>query len=156
MSVSNEQQAKIFNIEFDTYISSSANQVWNLLAFGINEWWMQDFRAIPDSTVSLDLRAGGMLMESGTNGQLLEWYKIQMIVPGESVYLIGHLAPDWGGPTISMLKLSLKSKGNGCVLSVSDSLLGNIDDAKATTIDEGWQLLFGTSLKKYSESVQRQ
>lgn len=155
MSITNQQQANIFTLEFETYISSSVNQVWNLLSFGINEWWMQDFRAIPNSTVSLDLRTGGMLMESGPEGQLLEWYKVQMVVPGESVYLVGHLAPDWGGPTVSMLKLSLKPKGKGCVLTVSDSLLGNISETKASSVDEGWKLLFGKSLKKYSESMQR-
>ena len=156
MSITSEQQAKIFNLEFDTYIRSSPSQVWNLLSFGINEWWMQDFRAIPNSTVSLDLRTGGMLIEKGTDGQMLEWYRVQMVVPGESVHLVGHLAPDWGGPTISMLKLSLKTKGQGSVLTVSDSLLGNISDAKTTNVEEGWQQLFGKSLKEYSENVQRQ
>ena len=151
MSIIRENDAKFFTFDFATKINNSADQVWNLLSFGINEWWMQDFRAIPNSTVSLDLRTGGMLLESGTDGQVLEWYRVQMVNPGESVYLVGHLAQDWGGPTISMLKLSLESKGRSCVLTVADSLLGNVTSAKAANVDEGWKQLFGESLKQYAE-----
>jgi hypothetical protein len=50
-----------------------------------------------------------------------------------------------------MLKLALKSRGEGCVLTVSDALLGNVTDNKAINAESGWKLLFESGLKSYAE-----
>ena len=31
-------------------------------------------------------------------GGSLRWFSVHMCKPGEALYLIGYLAPDWGGP----------------------------------------------------------
>ena len=77
-----------------------------------------------DSVVRFEPTAGGHLVEEPAGGGSLLWYTVQMATPEESLYLVGHTAPDFGGPTTSMLKLSLEENGDGCVLRVSDSLVG--------------------------------
>ncbi|MEM7358421.1 MAG: hypothetical protein AAF431_04960 [Pseudomonadota bacterium] len=146
-------ESKIFKFQFNVRIANSTQNVWALMTQDVNSWWMQDFRALgTDSSMSLALEPGGSLLESNDSGGSLEWYKVQMVVPGESLYLVGYLAPDWGGPTVSMLKLSLEADGEGCVLTVADALLGNVTDARASTIEDGWKLMFGDGFKIYAES----
>ncbi len=145
-------ESKIFKYEFEMTINNSVKNVWQLLSSGINSWWMNDFRVLGEnSTMSLNLQSGGALIEIAENGTTLEWYRVQMCMPGEFIYLVGYMAPDWGGPTVSMLKLALKSQGEGCVLTVSDALLGNVTDSKAINAESGWKLLFESGLKSYAE-----
>ncbi len=63
---------------------------------------------------------------------------------------MGHTAPDWGGPKLSMLKLSLESRGEATVLKVSETVMGRLGkDPHAT--EQGWRQLFGGGLKRYVE-----
>ena len=144
--------AKIFTYSFDVAISRPAADVWPLLSQQIDAWWMKDFRALGgNSVMSLDPSAGGSLLETGENGDALEWYRVQMCVPGQSLYLVGYMAPDWGGPTTSMLKLALKEDDGCCVLAVSDALTGNVTENKAKGAKSGWGQLFGEGLKALAE-----
>ena len=95
---------------------------------------------------------GGALLETSPNGASLEWYRVQMCEPGKSLYLVGYLAPDWGGPTTSMLKLALKAEEDCSILTVSDALLGNVTQNKANSAQDGWKELFGSGLKGCVES----
>lgn len=145
-------QAQVFKYNFEVEISRSAEVVWPAMVEQINEWWMSDFRVLgADSVISLSDQPGGMLLEKGANGEFLEWYRVQMCQPGKVLYLVGHLAPDWGGPTTSMLKLALAGDGSRCVLSVSDGLSGNVSEASAKSAEDGWRSMFGDSFKRYAE-----
>ena len=91
------------------------------------------------------------MVETGADGGSLEWYRVQMVSPGQAIYLTGDLAPDWGGPTISMLKLAVEERGSGGALIVSDALLGNVTEASAQSAETGWKSLFGDGLKAFAE-----
>lgn len=147
-----QSNANIFKYSFDIVIERSTDQVWNLMFSKINDWWMNDFRALgEDSTVSLEPHTGATLLEKKDNGESLEWYRVQMFVPGNSVYLVGYLAPDWGGPTTSMLKLALRKQGDSTVLTVSDALLGNVSENAAKNAQSGWLDMFTNGLKAFAE-----
>lgn len=146
-------KAAICEYSLQVPINRPADAVWEMLSSNIDDWWMNDFRALgQDSRVTLDTGPGGALIETTQTGASLEWYRVQMCVPGESLHLVGYLAPDWGGPTTSMLKLALAAQGQSCILTVSDALLGNVTDSSANTAKEGWAKLFTEGLKKYAES----
>ncbi len=148
-----ESNAAIFKYSFDITIERPIEAVWGLLCDSINDWWMNDFRALgEDSVVSLDTGTGGSLLEQDPNGATLEWYRVQMCMPGQSLYLTGYLAPDWGGPTVSMLKLSLESKDDSCILTVSDALLGSVTEKAANSAKDGWSMLFTDGLKRFVEN----
>jgi hypothetical protein len=78
-----------------------------------------------------------------------------MIKPGRALYLVGHTANDWGGPTISMLKLELSPRTGGSLLKISDSLVGNVGASQLASIGEGWLNLFGSGLKSHLATARR-
>ena len=144
--------ASIFKYQFDIAINSPVSKVWATMFEQINDWWMADYRALgSDSVISLEAKTGSTLLESSADGSSLEWYRVQMCTPNQSLYLVGYLAPDWGGPTTSMLKLSLAEDGDNCVLTVSDALLGNVTENSANSAKNGWQEMFETGLKQFVE-----
>lgn len=153
MNAPEQTNAVIYKYSMEIPINRPIDVVWKMLSANINDWWMHDFRALgEDSEVSLDTNPGGKLMEKGKNGESLEWYRVQMCMPGESLYLVGYMAPDWGGPTTSMLKLALEAKDQSCILTVADALLGNVTKTAANSAKDGWSELFNNGLKKYAEN----
>jgi uncharacterized protein YndB with AHSA1/START domain len=146
--------AQIARYELEIPIHASPETLWKALTESIDAWWLPDFRTLgPDSKVTFDPRAGGTLTENAPSGQGLVWFTVQMVVPGSAVYLVGHLAPEWGGPTTSMLKLGVEARGTGSVLIVSDSLVGNVSEQSAAAQAEGWQQLFGEGLRSLAEGT---
>lgn len=146
------ETASIHQFEFEIEIAAPTARVWQALTDEINAWWLPDFRAVgADSVVTFDAQPGGLLIEKMPDGSGLVWYTVQMTQPGKAIYLVGHTAPDWGGPKLSMLKLSLESRGEGTVLKVSEALMGRLKKDSSNT-EEGWRQLFGDGLKRHIET----
>lgn len=144
--------AKIVKYSFEILINRSAADIWTLMTSQIDAWWMSDFRALGEgSKVTLDAVTGGQLLESTQDGSSLEWYRVQMVTPGSALYLVGYMAPDWGGPTTSMLKLAVEDREGGGALIVSDALMGNVTEGSASSAEGGWKTLFGDGLKAFAE-----
>ena len=144
---------KIIKYEFEVPIKRAAKDIWSVLVSRIDAWWMPDFRALGnDSVMSLRPEIGGGLTETSPDGNALEWYRVQMATRDKSLYLVGYMAPDWGGPTVSMLKLAVESRGEFGALIVSDALLGNVTESSGQSAAEGWQVMFGESFKKHAEA----
>lgn len=144
--------AKIIKYQFELPIKRSAADIWALMVDEIDRWWMDDFRALGEgSKVTLSAETGGQLIERAADGSSLEWYRVQMVSPGKSLYLVGYMAPDWGGPTTSMLKLAVEDRDDGGALIVSDALLGNVTEASASSAEGGWKMLFGDGFKMFAE-----
>ncbi len=145
--------ANIFKYQFELPIKRSAADIWAIMVDEIDAWWMNDFRALGEgSKVTLNAETGGQLIERAADGSSLEWYRVQMVSPGKLLYLVGYIAPDWGGPTTSMLKLAVEDRDNGGALLVSDALLGNVTEASAKSAEGGWKTLFGDGLKGFAEN----
>lgn len=144
--------ATVMKYQFEVPIKRSASDIWSLMIDQIDDWWMNDFRALgAGSEVSLSAETGGQLIETGADGSSLEWYRVQMVTPGKVLYLVGYMAPDWGGPTTSMLKLAVEDRDEGGALVVSDALLGNVTESSANSAEGGWKMLFGDGLKAFCE-----
>lgn len=142
----------IVKYQFELPIKRSASDIWSIMIDRIDDWWMSDFRALGEgSNVTLTALVGGQLIETGADGSALEWYRVQMVSPGKALYLVGYMAPDWGGPTTSMLKLSVEDRDQGSVLNVSDALMGNVTEKSASSAEGGWKMLFGDGLKAFAE-----
>lgn len=135
-------------------ISASRERVWKAIFEETNGWWLPDFHvAGPDSVVTLDPKAGGRgLVEETSDGASLLWYSVQMYLPNDfKVYLVGHIAPEWGGPATSSLKLALEETDGGCKLQVTDARHGKIDENQVQSYAEGWTNLFSDGLKAFVE-----
>lgn len=147
-----QSDAQIVKYQFEFMIQSTLENVWRCLINDINQWWLGDFKTLgSDSVISLDASASGALRETGSDGSSLDWYTVQMCNQKQSLYLVGYLAPDWGGPSVSMLKLSLQQKDQGCLFTVSDGLMGNVSEKGANMTMEGWKAMFEESFKRHVE-----
>lgn len=140
--------------ELDIPIDASRERVWQSLTEATNAWWLPDFHMTgEDSVVTFDARAGGGIVERHPSGSELLWCTVHWIRPEHfTVYLVGHSAPDWGGPTTSSLKLEVAEREGGSVLRVTDSIFGHIDEENVGSLQDGWTMLFTDGLKKHAES----
>lgn len=141
--------------ELEIAINASVERVWKAIFEETEMWWLPDFHAAGEgSTITFDPTPGGRgLVEETPNGGGLQWYGVHMFLPEQfAIYLIGHIAPEWGGPTTSSLKLAVEPADTGCVLKVTDARHGNVDEAQQASYQEGWQQLFTNGLKAFVES----
>ena len=148
--------AAVQTIELEIPIDAPPSKVWKAIFEETDRWWLADFRvAGPDSKVTFDPTPGGKgLIETTTDGGGLQWFATQMYMPAEfKIYVVGHIAPEWGGPTTSNLKLSLVETESGCTLNILDARHGNVDEKQAQSYADGWKQLFTDGLKAFVETA---
>jgi len=139
--------------EFEIHMNASKEKVWQALTEDIDAWWLPDFHMVgTDSKIQLDAVAGGQLIESKADGSSLLWFTVQMCDTGNSLHLAGFIFPQWGGPGITLLHLSLEGVEGGTKFKVQDSQLGAIQPSSAKSMEDGWIWLFTDGLKKYAEA----
>ena len=144
------------HVELEISINAPRERVWQAIFDDIASWWIPEFHvAGSDSRISFDREPGGRgLLEQTDSGTWLQWYSVQMYLPEQcQVYLVGNIAPDWGGPTTSNLRLALEDTEDGCILKISDSRHGNVDEQQAQTFAAGWRQLFTDGLKAFVEQA---
>ena len=150
----NQDPETVARYEFEVPMDASSEAVWAALTESTNAWWLADFRILgADSTVTLDPVPGGLLAERGKEGSGLVWYTVQMVVPRRSLHLVGHIAPSWGGPTLTMLQLVIDDRAGSTVLRVSDALIGVCTDKQVGFLESGWKQLFTDGLAKHVASA---
>lgn len=140
--------------ELQIAIDAPRERAWRAIVDETNAWWLPDFHMVGEgSTVTLDTRAGGGLVERLPDGGSLLWMTVQWCRPEQfTLYLVGHTAPDWGGPSTSHLKLELSPRDDdGCTLKVVDAIVGRVDDATIESLESGWTQLFTDGLKAFAE-----
>ena len=148
-------QSQCVSYELEIEINAPIERVWEALIDDTNQWWLPDFHMVdPESSVEFDVSPGGNgLVEYKVGGGFLIWYDVQYFLPEQhTVYLVGNMAPDFGGPSTNHLKLSLLEMGNNCKLQVSDSHVGNVDESVIQSLGSGWTSLFTDGLKTYVET----
>lgn len=138
-------------IEMELPIAAARSTVWHCLINRIADWWRKDFYVNPDASFVLEPKLGGLLYEDTGDGHGFVWYVVHGIEKEKSLYLIGHMRPPYGGPTTSMLLITLEDAPNGStILKLSDCEMGKVSEKHTTSLDEGWQLLF-SELKRLAE-----
>lgn len=145
--------------ELEIAIEASPNRVWKAIFEETNFWWLPDFHMAGEgSVVTFDPTLGGTgLVEQLENGGGLLWYQVHCCLPTEyKIYLVGYVAPDWGGPSASHLKLALEETDSGCVLKVTDAQHGNVSLEGVQSLHDGWTGLFTAGLKAFVENGTRQ
>lgn len=140
--------------ELEIPINAPCERVWKAIFDETNLWWLPDFHMTgAGSQLTFDSTPGGRgLVETRDDGSSLLWFHVHFLLPNVfTVYLVGHLAPDWGGPVTSHLKLALEGTESGCILKVTDAQEGRIDSKNVQSMQDGWTLLFTDGLKQFVE-----
>jgi uncharacterized protein YndB with AHSA1/START domain len=151
--------ASVVQYELEIEIEASPERVWTAIIEETNCWWLPDFHMVgADSIVTFDPTPGGKgMVENLEGGGGLLWYAVHYHDPKHfTIYLVGHIAPDWGGPSTSNLKLSLEESENGCTLKVADAQYGNVSQQSVQSLVDGWGQLFSKGLKAFVEDGIRQ
>lgn len=157
MTGAKRMQSTVAQYELEVEISAEPTRVWNALIEEINAWWLPDFHMVgAGSVVRFEPRGGGGIIEETPDGGSLLWCTVHWIRPTErAVYLVGHVAPDWGGPACSHLKFAVEPLGKGSVVKITDAHFGHVSDENLASLEDGWGQLFRDGLKQFVEHGRR-
>ncbi|MEQ8531511.1 MAG: SRPBCC domain-containing protein [Imperialibacter sp.] len=144
------EPSKPVNITMDIPIEAGVERVWECLIKDVGLWWRKDFYTSPKTKAFiLEPKVGGRMYEDYGNGEGLLWYTVIVLNAPHHLELQGHLTPDYGGPAITFLKITLKEDGSKTMLTLSDTLMGDVSAKAKGQITEGWKLLFEDGFKTY-------
>ncbi len=146
--------AEILRYELEIPIKASKEKVWKSLTEETNAWWLPDFHVVGEgSVITFDARAGGHLIETKEGGGSLLWYTVTMVTPERSIHMVGHMAPEWGGPATTMLELALVENDGETLFRVRDAIYGNASASSAKSLEDGWRKLFTEGLAAHAEQT---
>ena len=149
-------EASAARIELEVPIEASIDEVWQAVVERPDAWWVSELRCVPgESTVTLDARAGGNLVEKNDSGGSLLWFTVIAVDPPRSINLAGAIAPPFGGPCQAFLLLELVAQDGVTVVKMTNSLHGHVDESTLPDIEGGWKLLLENGLKRLVETGQR-
>lgn len=154
-AIMSDQSMRSIAIKESIEIKAPVAKVWEALIKDIGSWWHSDFYAIPGSEIKLEPHVGGRLFEKAADGSEGLWYSVNGFYPEQSIEMAGFLRPEYGGPSTSLLKLSLEARGDVTVLHIDDAIFGVIGAKTEGSVAAGWRTLFGDGLKKYVETGKR-
>jgi hypothetical protein len=141
--MNNFPSALLIEVRFTLPLALSRSQAWHRLSADIDQWWPAAYRASSEhSRMRLDPVPGGFLLEDGGSGNGVLWYTVQAVDAPQSLVLSGFIAPPFGGPALSLLRLALtEPKPGHCIVEIHDALIGRAD---AKSIEAGWRDIFGS------------
>jgi DNA-binding transcriptional ArsR family regulator/uncharacterized protein YndB with AHSA1/START domain len=140
-------------VELEITIDAPPERVWKAVLEETTQWWRRDFCVSPDAKAfRIEPRVGGRMFEDWGNDAGVLWGTVLVLDPPSTLELLCHTTPRFGGPKMSMLRLSLAARGTGTLLTVSDSVMGRTDAQTAGELDAGWSALFGDALKTWVEA----
>ena len=137
-------------IELELPIAAPRATVWDCMVNRIGDWWRKDFFVNANAKFVLEPRVGGLMYEDTGDGEGFVWYVVHGIEKEKSLYLIGHMRPPYGGPTTSMLIITLEDAPDGTIVKLSDCEMGKVSEKHTKNLDDGWKLLFA-ELKQLAE-----
>jgi len=124
-----EQQSTTIKILLEIPIKSKVNEVWNCLLNDVNLWWRKDFYTSEKTKqFIIEPKVGGRMYEDYGNDEGLLWAEVIVLDAPRIIEFKGHLSPQFGGPAMSFLKLSLAEKDGDTILTLSDTLFGDVDE----------------------------
>jgi hypothetical protein len=129
----------VTEVRFTLPLAHPPAAAWRRLIAEIDQWWPADFRVLPGSRMQLDARIGGGLRELGTGDDGVLWYTVQAVHAPQWMVLSGFIAPPWGGPALTLLRLAIEARDGGSELELHDAILGRAD---AAAVEAGWRAIF--------------
>ena len=147
-----ERQANNISILLEIPIQADIGTVWECLINETGIWWRKDFYTSKKTkNFIIEPRVGGRMYEDFGNDEGLLWANVIVLDSPYVLELKGHLSPQFGGPAVSFLKLSLKETGETTILTLSDNLFGYVSDNTKKELSAGWKLLYEDGFKSYVE-----
>ena len=132
-------------------IAKPHRAVWKAFTGDVHLWWPKDFYATESpKRIVFEVKPGGRLYEDAGDGNGLVWYHVIALDAPHSISLAGFVAPPFGGPAASLLRVEFSPRGKSAtVMEVTDSTFGCLGDTVATA--QGWRMLFDDGFKGWIE-----
>lgn len=116
------------------------------------QWWRRDFYTDASARdFVIEPRLGGRMFEDWGNDEGLIWATVVGVRAPRLLELSGVSAPAWGGPNTHYHSFRLEERDGATILRFTDAVHGRIDEATATSLHEGWALLFD-ALREHCEA----
>lgn len=147
------QAAQIATVTMEISIAAPRQKVWRALTADIGKWWPADFYtggADNERDFLIETKPGGRMYEHWDSGGGLLWGTVVNVNPERSLQVLGHVFPDWGGPTEWFGSWTLEESGGTTTLKFSESAIGRLSTESMADKDKGWRFLWA-SLKAHIE-----
>lgn len=155
-TINMEQPINTIKIHLEIPIKAGIDQVWECLIKDVSLWWRKDFyTSTKTKKFIIEPKVGGRMYEDYGNEEGLLWATVIGIDSPHSIEFKGHLTPQFGGPAISFLKLSLKENGKETILTLSDTVMGQVSEKNQKELTVGWKLIYEDSFKNYVEKSKK-
>src|SRR3954466_14591316 len=94
-------------------IGKPQTAVWKAFTGEIHSWWPKDFYATESpKRIVFEVKPGGRLYEDAGEGNGLVWYHVIALDAPNSITLSGFIAPPFGGPATSLLRVEFSGRSN--------------------------------------------
>jgi DNA-binding transcriptional ArsR family regulator len=132
-------------------INAPVKRVWEALVKQTAKWWPREFCTSERTRAFIiEPHLGGRAYEDWGNGEGHQWYQVIGVESPRYLLMLGQVSAQYGGPAMTMLKLSLEADGKATVLQLHDNTFGQIGETLQGQTEGGWKLLFD-GFKKYAE-----
>lgn len=146
MTTATEPQIDQFHIQQEVTIGATPERVFKALTSEIDKWWFEG--TIPNSTMRIEPKIGGMMFEDTGNGTGVWWGTVVDWFPGKKLCIIGPVGVR--KPCQSVVTFELEASGSNTILKFRHRGAGLMDANYGADYDGGWKELFA-SLKKHIE-----
>ena len=140
------------DVRMEVRLAASKARVFEALTRDIGAWWVHPYRqAGPDSRLRLEPALGEAMIETGPGGHDVIWGYVEEIRVPDLLYLSGRFAVV--NALAGRVHLDLSEDGDGTLLRVSHSAIGDIDDKMRTHFTEGWRDLLDVRLRAHLQGA---
>lgn len=134
-------------------INAPRDRVWHAMLNEMSLWWPKDCLAL-DGAEKMEFEpwAGGRQFVTNAQGHQILWGQVLMIIPQETIDIVGYTMPQYGGPSTWMWRMAVADGAEGGTnFSLTNSIVGRADEESIGGTIEGWTAIFA-GLKEYCEA----
>ncbi len=152
MSKKTQTDFRVHKVELEVKIAAPAHTVWDALVNQTTLWWRKDFYTSPNTKrFVIESKPGGRMYEDWGEDNGAVWANVVMVEAPRTIQFLGILTAQYGGPAHSIFHFTVESAGDGTVVTIHDTIFGNLSEEAGAKMHEGWTLLFEQGLKPYIE-----
>ncbi len=137
------------SISQEVKIAASPEKVFKALTENIGAWWSHSFSEDP-KRIALEAYPGGRFFEEFEGGGAL-YATVVYVEAAKEIRMIGSMG--MRGAVAGHIAFSLETDGNGTLLKLSHSAIGEISEEHKAGYAHGWSILLGQELKSFAESL---
>lgn len=136
------------DVRYQVLLPAPMHRVFTALTENIDAWWGTLYRqGGKQSVMTLKPEINAPLIETRPDGHAILWARVEEIRAPYLLYLSGRFAVP--GAVAGRIHYDLDDQDGQCLLKVSHTALGDIDETVRANFTAGWSDLLDVKLRKY-------